>query len=222
MSNLIKIAPSILSADFARLGDEIIKIDKAGADLVHIDVMDGRFVPNITIGPPIIKALRRVTDLPFDVHLMMEDADKYIESFVEAGADIITVHAEATFHLHHTIQKIKQLGIKASVALNPATSLQAIEWILEDLDMVLIMSVNPGFGGQKYIEAATQKIKALRDMLVKRGIKIDIEVDGGIGIDNINEITKAGANVIVSGSTIFNSPDTSKIIKELREKSFKF
>lgn len=219
---MIKIAPSILSADFARLGDEIIKIDKAGADLVHIDVMDGRFVPNITIGPPIIKALRRVTDLPFDVHLMMEDADKYIESFVEAGADIITVHAEATFHLHHTIQKIKQLGIKASVALNPATSLQAIEWILEDLDMVLIMSVNPGFGGQKYIEAATQKIKALRDMLVKRGIKIDIEVDGGIGIDNINEITKAGANVIVSGSTIFNSPDTSKIIKELREKSFKF
>lgn len=219
---MIKIAPSILSADFARLGDEIIKIDKAGADLVHVDVMDGHFVPNITIGPPIIKALRRVTNLPFDVHLMMEDADKYIENFVEAGADIITVHAEASFHLHHIIQKIKQLGIKASVALNPATSIQAIEWVLEDLDMVLIMSVNPGFGGQKYIEATTQKIKALRDILISRDLKLDIEVDGGIGIDNISEITRAGANVIVSGSTIFNSPDTSKIIKDLREKSFKF
>lgn len=218
---MIKIAPSILSADFARLGDEIIKIDKAGADLVHIDVMDGHFVPNITIGPPIIKALRRVTDLPFDVHLMITDADKYIDSFVDAGANILTVHAEGNFHLHQTIQKIKQHGIKASVALNPATSLQAIEWVLEDLDMVLIMSVNPGFGGQKYIEVTTQKIKALRDIAIRRNLKLDIEVDGGIDVDNINEITKAGANVIVSGSTIFNSPDTSKIIKELREKSFK-
>lgn len=218
---MIKIAPSILSADFARLGDEIIKIDKAGADLVHIDAMDGHFVPNITIGPPIIKALRRVTDLPFDVHLMITDADKYIDSFVDAGANILTVHAEGNFHLHQTIQKIKQHGIKASVALNPATSLQAIEWVLEDLDMVLIMSVNPGFGGQKYIEVTTQKIKALRDIAIRRNLKLDIEVDGGIDVDNINEITKAGANVIVSGSTIFNSPDTSKIIKELREKSFK-
>lgn len=218
---MIKIAPSILSADFARLGDEIIKIDKAGADLVHIDVMDGHFVPNITIGPPIIKALRRVTDLPFDVHLMISDADKYIDSFVDAGANMLTVHAEGNFHLHQTIQKIKQHGIKASVALNPATSLQAIEWVLEDLDMVLIMSVNPGFGGQKYIEVTTQKIKALRDLAVSRNLKLDIEVDGGIDVDNINEITKAGANVIVSGSTIFNSPDTSMIIKELREKSFK-
>jgi len=218
---LIKIAPSILSADFAKLGDEIVRIDKAGADLVHIDVMDGHFVPNITIGPPIIKALRKVTKLPFDVHLMIEDADKYIDNFVDAGADIITVHAEASPHLHQTLHKIKKRGIKAAVSLNPATSIHTIEWILNEVDMVLVMSVNPGFGGQKYIEATTQKIKKLREILVARGIEIDIEVDGGINLSNIYEITRAGANVIVSGSTIFNSQDTTKIIKELREKAFK-
>jgi ribulose-phosphate 3-epimerase len=218
---LIKIAPSILSADFAKLGDEIVRIDKAGADLVHIDVMDGHFVPNITIGPPIIKALRKVTKLPFDVHLMIEDADKYIDNFVDAGADIITVHAEASPHLHQTLHKIKKRGIKAAVSLNPATSIHTIEWILNEVDMVLVMSVNPGFGGQKYIEATTQKIKKLREILVARGIEIDIEVDGGINLSNIYEITRAGANMIVSGSTIFNSQDTTKIIKELREKAFK-
>ncbi|NLL04243.1 MAG: ribulose-phosphate 3-epimerase [Clostridiaceae bacterium] len=218
---MIKIAPSILSADFAKLGDEIVRIDKAGADLVHIDVMDGHFVPNITIGPPIIKALRKVTKLPFDVHLMIEDADKYIDNFVDAGADIITVHAEASPHLHQTLHKIKKRGIKAAVSLNPATSIHTIEWILNEVDMVLVMSVNPGFGGQKYIEATTQKIKKLREILVARGIEIDIEVDGGINLSNIYEITRAGANVIVSGSTIFNSQDTTKIIKELREKAFK-
>lgn len=217
---MVKIAPSILAADFAKLGDEIVRIDKAGADLVHIDVMDGHFVPNITIGPPIIKALRKVTKLPFDVHLMIEDADKYIDSFVDAGADIITVHIEASPHIHQTLHKIKKHGIKAAVSLNPATSIHTIEWILDEVDMVLIMSVNPGFGGQKYIEATTSKIKQLKGILENKGLDIDIEVDGGIDLSNINEITKAGANVIVSGSTVFNSHDTSKIIKELREKSF--
>lgn len=219
---LIKIAPSILSADFSKLGDEIVRIDRAGADLVHIDVMDGHFVPNITIGPPIIKALRKVTKLPFDVHLMIQDADKYIDSFADAGADIITVHAEASLHLHQTLQKIKKNGIKAGVSLNPATSLHSIEWVLNDVDMILIMSVNPGFGGQKYIETTTQKITDLRNMLLSKGLNTDIEVDGGIDLSNIYEITKAGANVIVSGSTVFNSPDTSKIINDLREKAFKF
>ena len=218
---LIKIAPSILSADFSKLGDEIVKIDKAGADLVHIDIMDGHFVPNITIGPPIVKALRKVTKLPFDVHLMISDPDKYIDSFVDAGADIITVHAEASLHLHQTIQKIKKHGIKAGVFLNPATSIHSIEWILNDVDMILVMSVNPGFGGQKYIETTTRKIMSLKNVLLSHGLNIDIEVDGGIDLSNIYEITKAGANVIVSGSTIFNSPDTSKIIKELREKAYK-
>lgn len=220
-SKLIKIAPSILSADFAKLGDEIVRIDKAGADLVHIDVMDGHFVPNITIGPPIIKALRKVTKVPFDVHLMIADADKYIDSFVDAGADIITVHAEASPHLHQTLHKIKKHGIKAAVSINPATSIHTIEWVLSDVDMILVMSVNPGFGGQKYIEATTQKVKDLKGVLVGRGINIDIEVDGGIDLSNIYEITRAGANVIVSGSTIFNSPDTSQVIKEFREKAFK-
>ncbi len=218
---MIKIAPSILSADFAKLGDEIVRIDKAGADFVHIDVMDGHFVPNITIGPPIIKALRKVTKLPFDVHLMISDADKYIDSFADAGADIITVHAEVSPHLHQTLHKIKKHGIKAAVSLNPATSINTIEWVLSEVDMILVMSVNPGFGGQKYIEATTQKIKDLRDILVGRGINIDIEVDGGINLNNIYEITRAGANVIVSGSTIFSSQDTAKIIEELRQKAFK-
>lgn len=218
---MIKIAPSILSADFAKLGEEVVRLEKAGADLVHIDVMDGHFVPNITIGPPVIKALRKETKLPFDVHLMIEDPDKYIDSFADAGADIITVHAEACLHLHQTLQKIKKHGIKAGVSLNPATPLNSIEWVLNDLDMILIMSVNPGFGGQQYIEASTQKVKTLKNTLLSRGLNIDIEVDGGIDLSNIYEITKAGANVIVSGSTIFNAPDTSKIIQEFREKAFK-
>jgi len=217
---LIRIAPSILSADFARLGDEVKRIEEAGADLVHIDVMDGHFVPNITIGSPVVKALRKISKLPFDVHLMIEAADNYIDSFVEAGADIITVHVEASCHLHRTIQKIKQHGIKAAVALNPATSLSTIEWVLDELDMVLLMTVNPGFGGQKYIESSTKKIKALRETIVSRGIDVDIEVDGGIDSNNIYKVTEAGANIIVSGSTIFNSPDTSQIIKELKEKSY--
>ncbi|AEV69133.1 ribulose-phosphate 3-epimerase [Acetivibrio clariflavus] len=218
---MIKIAPSILSADFARLGEEVVKLEKAGADLVHIDVMDGHFVPNITIGPPVVKALRKETNLPFDVHLMIEDADKYIDSFADAGADIITVHVEACRHLHQTLQKIKSHGLKAGVSLNPATPLHSIEWVLNEVDMILVMSVNPGFGGQQFIEISTSKINKLKNMLLSKGLHIDIEVDGGIDLSNIYEITKAGANVIVSGSTIFNSPDMSRTIKDLREKAFR-
>lgn len=218
---MIKIAPSILSADFSKLGEEILRIERAGADLVHIDVMDGHFVPNITIGPPVVKSLKKVTGLLFDVHLMIENPDSYIDAFVDAGADIISVHAEACRHLHRTIQKIKQLGKKAAVALNPAASLSSVEWVLDDVDMVLIMSVNPGFGGQKYIEGVTRKIESLKSLIKTRGRNIDIEVDGGIDTDNIFDVTKAGANVIVSGSTIFSAKDTAKIIKELKENAYR-
>ncbi|MFZ5989069.1 MAG: ribulose-phosphate 3-epimerase [Bacillota bacterium] len=217
---MIKIAPSILSADFSKLGEEILRIEKAGADMVHIDVMDGHFVPNITLGPPIVKALRKVTGLLFDVHLMIENPDNYIDSFVDSGADIISVHAETCCHLHRTVQKIKQHGIKAAVALNPATSLSSIEWILDDVDMILLMSVNPGFGGQKYIESVTGKIRKLKEVIDGRKLNIDIEVDGGIDTNNIFDVASAGANVIVSGSTVFAAPDTVKIIKELRDKAY--
>jgi len=218
---LIKIAPSILSADFSKLGEEILRIEKAGADLVHIDVMDGHFVPNITIGSPVVKSLKKVTGLMFDVHLMIENPDSYIDAFVDAGADIISVHAEACRHLHRTLQRIKQLGKKAAVALNPATPLSSIEWVLDDVDMVLIMSVNPGFGGQKYIEGITRKIELLKNLIKTQGLNIDIEVDGGIDTGNIYSVTKAGANVIVSGSTIFSAKDTAKIIKELRKNAYR-
>ncbi|NLP14443.1 MAG: ribulose-phosphate 3-epimerase [Clostridium sp.] len=218
---MIKIAPSILSADFSKLGEEILRIEKAGADLVHIDVMDGHFVPNITIGSPVVKSLKKVTGLMFDVHLMIENPDSYIDAFVDAGADIISVHAEACRHLHRTLQRIKQLGKKAAVALNPATPLSSIEWVLDDVDMVLIMSVNPGFGGQKYIEGITRKIELLKNLIKTQGLNIDIEVDGGIDTGNIYSVTKAGANVIVSGSTIFSAKDTAKIIKELRKNAYR-
>ncbi|HOM02132.1 MAG TPA: ribulose-phosphate 3-epimerase [Acetivibrio sp.] len=218
---LIKIAPSILSADFSKLGEEVLRIERAGADLVHIDVMDGHFVPNITIGPPVVKALKKVSRLPFDVHLMIENPDMYIENFADAGADIISVHPEACCHLHRTIQKIKQLGKKAAVALNPATSLSSVEWVLEDVDMVLLMTVNPGFGGQKYISGVTRKIEDLKKIIHSRGLDIDIEVDGGIDTENIHTVTKAGANVIVSGSTVFAAEDTEKIIRELKANSYR-
>jgi len=216
---MIKIAPSILSADFSRLGEELGKIKNA--DLVHIDVMDGHFVPNISIGPMVIKSLRPLTDMEFDVHLMIENPDKYIDSFVDAGADIISVHVESCIHLNKTIHSIKQRGVRAAVALNPATPLTSLECILGDVDMVLLMTVNPGFGGQLFIKSMTKKIRELREIIKSKGLNIDIEVDGGIGIDNVIEVTKAGANVIVAGSAIFNSDDIDETIQKLRECAFK-
>ncbi len=217
---MIRIAPSILASDFSRLGEEIAKAEKAGADMIHIDVMDGHFVPNITIGPPVVKSLRKVTKLPFDVHLMIENPDLYIDGFIDAGADIISIHVENNPHLNRTLQHIKQKNVKAAVVLNPATPLNTLDMVLADVDMVLLMTVNPGFGGQKYIESMTQKIRELRSMANRRGIKLDIEVDGGIGSDNIFMVTEAGANVIVAGSSVFNSQDVAESIRLLRQNAY--
>ncbi|GFO53039.1 ribulose-phosphate 3-epimerase [Geomonas sp. Red276] len=214
-----KIAPSILSADFARLGEEVAAIEAGGADYVHVDVMDGHFVPNITIGPLVVDAVRKVTSLPLDVHLMISQPDLYIESFAKAGADIIVVHAEATVHLHRTVQLIKSFGKRAGVSLNPATPLTALDYILEDLDLVLLMTVNPGFGGQSFIENCIPKIQALRAMLDKRGVEAELEVDGGVKTDNIARIAHAGADVFVAGSAVFNSPDYAATISELKRRA---
>ncbi len=211
------IAPSLLSADFGRLAEEIGAVEKAGADLLHVDIMDGRFVPNITIGPPVVAAIKRCAKLPLDVHLMIVEPERYIEAFADAGADILTVHAEATPHLQRAVARVRELGKKAGVSLNPSTSLSAIEWVLTDIDMVLIMSVNPGFGGQEYLPSMTGKIELLRSQLVRSGLSVDIEVDGGIKTDNVAEVVRAGANVIVSGSGIFKTKDYGKTISEMRE-----
>ncbi len=213
---MIKIAPSILSADFARLGDEIKAIDRAGADYVHIDVMDGHFVPNITIGPLIVEAVRPVTELPLDVHLMIENPSRYIPDFAEAGADLIVVHAEAEKHLHRTVQLIKSLGKKAGVSLNPATPLCTLDMILPDLDLVLLMTVNPGFGGQSFIDSCLPKIAQLRRRIDELGLAIELEVDGGVKTDNIGSIAAAGADVFVAGSAVFNSADYAATIHSLR------
>ena len=218
---MIKLAPSILSADFARLLEDVKKVEKAGCEYLHIDVMDGHFVPNITLGPAIVKSLRKDVNMVFDAHLMIENPDNYIKEFADAGCDIIVVHQEACTHLHRTIQNIKSHGIKAGVALNPATPIETIKYVLQDVDMVLLMSVNPGFGGQSYIPVVTQKIKELKALIDEMGLDIEIEVDGGVKPSNISEVVNAGANVIVAGSAIFNAGDIDEAVKSLRENASK-
>ncbi len=213
---MIKIAPSILSADFSRLGEEIKAIDQADADYVHVDVMDGHFVPNITIGPLVVDAIRPVTKLPMDIHLMIENPDQYIPDFAKAGADIIVVHAEAVRHLHRTVQLIKSLGKRAGVSLNPATSLSALDIILPELDLVLLMTVNPGFGGQSFIESSLPKITELRRRIDALGLPIELEVDGGVKTDNIEKIAAAGADVFVAGSAVFGADNYTETIAELK------
>ncbi len=214
---MVKISPSILSADFTRLGEEIRSVAEAGADCIHVDVMDGHFVPNITIGPFIVEAARRATELPLDVHLMITDPDVYVEDFAKAGADSITVHAEAVYHLHRSIQVVKGAGARAGVSLNPATPLGALEYILGDVDMVLLMTVNPGFGGQSFIPSVLPKIRELRRMIKAQGLQVEIEVDGGIGPATIGSAAAAGADVFVAGSAVFLSDDYARAIRDMRE-----
>jgi ribulose-phosphate 3-epimerase len=213
----IKVAPSILSADFAKLAEEVRSVEAGGADWLHVDVMDGQFVPNITIGPLVVEAIRPHTRLPLDVHLMIEEPDRYIQQFVQAGADIISVHVEASRHLHRTLQLIRSHGVKASVALNPHTPLAMIEHVLTDLDMVLLMTVNPGFGGQKFIPNVLSKIKDLRQMLDARDLQhVEIEVDGGINPETSRLVREAGANVLVAGNAVYNAPDRQEAIRQIR------
>lgn len=211
-----KIAPSILSADFSRLGEEIRAVEAGGADYIHVDVMDGHFVPNITIGPLVVEAVRKVTNLPLDVHLMISNPELYIPEFAKAGADIIVIHAEATVHLHRAVQLIKSFGKKAGVALNPATSLSTLDYVLSELDLILLMTVNPGFGGQSFIDACVPKIQSLRGMLDRHGLETELEVDGGVKTDNIDRIAHAGADVFVAGSAVFGSKDYAATIAELK------
>ncbi|NMB07194.1 MAG: ribulose-phosphate 3-epimerase [Tissierellia bacterium] len=215
---MAQISPSILSADFSKLKEEILFLEEGGADYIHLDVMDGVFVPNISFGPPVIKSLRNITNIPFDVHLMVDKPERYIKDFYEAGADIITIHQEATTHLHRTIEEIKAFGLKAGVSLNPATPLESLEYILEYIDMVLIMTVNPGFGGQKYIKSMNRKISNLRKIIDNRNLDILIEVDGGIKLDNAKDVIDLGADILVVGSGIFeadNVIERTKMFKNL-------
>ena len=213
---MVKIAPSILAANFSKLGEEVLEVEKAGAELIHIDVMDGHFVPNITMGPIVVEALRPLTKLPLDVHLMIENADQYIESFAKAGADYITVHVEASPHLHRTIQLIRSFGVKPGVVLNPHTPIETIQHVLEDIDMVLFMTVNPGFGGQKFIHSVVPKVKQLSDIIKQRNLSIEIEIDGGINEETIKPCVEAGATILVAGSAIYNAPDKAKALQAIK------
>lgn len=213
---MIKIAPSILSADFSKLGEEIKDVERGGADWIHVDVMDGHFVPNITIGPLIVEAIRPVTKLPLDVHLMIDNPEHYIGAFAKAGADYITVHVEACTHLHRTIYQIKEAGVKAGVVLNPATPVEMIKHVMTDIDMVLLMSVNPGFGGQKFIPSVLPKIKQTKELAAEAGVDIEIEVDGGVNEETAKLCAEAGATVLVAGSAIFNESDRRTAIQKIR------
>ncbi len=211
---MIKIAPSILSADFSRLGQEIATVEAAGADQIHVDVMDGHFVPNLTIGPPVIKWIRKTTHLPLDVHLMIEDPDRSLADYREAGADALTVHVEACLHLHRTLQRIRELGARAGVSLNPATPISSLECILDDVDLILVMSVNPGFGGQRFIESSYQKLRELSQLLGPR--RVERSVDGGVKVENCRALAEAGATTLVVGSAIFGASDPAGVIREMR------
>ena len=219
MKRPVRIAPSILSADFGDLRGEIRAITAAGADLIHVDVMDGHYVPNLTIGPMVVEVVKAATSCPLDVHLMIANAESYLERYIEAGADYLCVHAEACSHLHRTLARIRELGAKAAVSLNPATPASALDYVLDGVDMVLVMSVNPGFGGQTFIDAVLPKIESIRETVHRRGLDIDIEVDGGIKVENVDRAASAGANVVVSGSGIFGSGDYARTIAELRARA---
>jgi len=215
---MAKIAPSILSANFLKLGEEIKAAEEAGADIIHIDIMDGHFVPNITIGPFIVESIRKITSLPLDVHLMIENPDAYLRDFIKAGADYITVHLEASVHLHRTIQWIKEGGVKAGVSLNPATPVWSLEFILSDINLALLMSVNPGFGGQEFIPQVIEKISALKKLIEEKGLSTLVEVDGGINLDNAKGVVSAGADILVMGSAFFNTKDYKETIRKLKER----
>jgi ribulose-phosphate 3-epimerase len=213
----VRIAPSILAADFARLADEIARVEAGGADFIHVDVMDGHFVPNITIGPPVVAALKKATALPLDVHLMIADPDRYLEAFAHAGAAMITVHAEATAHLHRTLTRIRELGARAGVAVNPSTPVDVLREVTGQIDLLLVMSVNPGFGGQTFIPRSVQKIAAAREMLQRAGSRADIEVDGGVDSSNAADLASAGATILVAGVSIFGTADASRATRALRD-----
>ena len=213
-----KLSPSILSADFSRLKDEIQAVEEAGADYIHIDVMDGHFVPNITIGPMVVEAVKKITSLPLDVHLMISDPDKYIEDFIKAGSNLLSVHVETCPHLQRTVTYIRDKGVKPAVVLNPSTTLYTLGYILEEVDMVLLMTVNPGFGGQKFIPGMIPKIKKLRKLIDESKLSIELEVDGGVNLENIGLVSQAGADVVVAGSAVFKSADCRETVREMKKK----